>query len=43
MKVELPMWRIAFSTGMLGVGRVALVGSVMVAMVDLDLVVAVWN
>lgn len=34
MKVELPMWRVAFSMGMLGVARVALVGSVRVVMVD---------
>lgn len=27
MKAELPMWRIAFSTGMVGVERVAFVGS----------------
>ena len=34
MKVELPMWRVAFSTGMFGVARVALVGSVRVVMMD---------
>lgn len=32
MKVELPMWRVALSMGILGVARVALVGSVRVAM-----------
>lgn len=34
MKVELPMWRVAFSMGMFGVARVALVGSVRVVMMD---------
>lgn len=34
MKVELPMWRVALSMGMLGVARVALVGSVRVVMMD---------
>lgn len=34
MKVELPMWKVALSMGMLGVARVALVGSVRVVMVD---------
>lgn len=34
MKVELPRWRVALSMGMLGVPRVALVGSVKVVMMD---------
>jgi hypothetical protein len=34
MKVELPMWRVAFSMGTFGVARVALVGSVRVVMTD---------
>lgn len=34
MKVELPMWRIACSAGMVGVERVAFVGSLRVDMVS---------
>lgn len=43
MKVELPMWRTAFSMGMLGVARVAFVGSVRVVMMESVLLIKDCN